>query len=86
KVVVAEDYETRASMDMATGEKTPIELPRANVLIYHLQGGVSVIVRPSGTEPKIKVYYSVPAATREEAEQQQKLLADAARGLLGFVK
>ena len=86
QVTVAEDYETRVSLDMATGEKTPIELPRANVLIYHLQGGVSVIVRPSGTEPKIKVYYSVPAATRAEAEQQQKLLATAARGLLGFAK
>ncbi len=54
-------------------------LPAANVLEYRLAGGHKVIVRPSGTEPKIKAYLFTTGATREDAETVQDKLAVAAK-------
>jgi phosphoglucomutase len=72
-----EDYETLKHTVEATGEKTDIHLPNANILIYYLQGGHQVIIRPSGTEPKIKVYYSVRSASEAEAEKiKEKIRKD----------
>jgi phosphoglucomutase len=44
---------------MSTGEEKIINLPKSNVLIYHTEDGTKVAARPSGTEPKIKFYFSV---------------------------
>ena len=52
-------------------------LPAANVLVYTLDGGATVIVRPSGTEPKIKTYFTTLGKDLSEAEAQKKTLADA---------
>ncbi|MBQ8621878.1 MAG: phospho-sugar mutase [Oscillospiraceae bacterium] len=52
-------------------------LPAANVLIYALEGGATVVVRPSGTEPKIKTYFTTLGKDLAEAEAQKKVLADA---------
>ena len=52
-------------------------LPSANVLVYTLEGGATVIVRPSGTEPKIKAYYTTLGKDLAEAEAQKNVLADA---------
>ena len=52
-------------------------LPGANVLVYTLEGGATVIVRPSGTEPKIKAYYTTLGKDLAEAEAQKAQLADA---------
>ena len=52
-------------------------LPAANVLVYTLEGGATVIVRPSGTEPKIKAYYTTLGKDLAEAEAQKNVLADA---------
>ena len=62
---------------------TPIDLPKSNVLEYRLENGCKVIVRPSGTEPKIKVYYSAKGATAAESEALIQKMAESARGLLG---
>lgn len=55
-VVIADDYMSSVSSNRLTGEEKPIDLPKSNVLAYTLSGANKIIVRPSGTEPKIKAY------------------------------
>ena len=61
EVLRVSDYKTSLVTDIATGETTPITLPKSNVLCYDLPGGNKAIVRPSGTEPKLKVYLTAVA-------------------------
>ncbi|MBR2284097.1 MAG: phospho-sugar mutase [Ruminococcus sp.] len=74
KVVRFEDYKLSISRDTATGEETALTLPKSNVLAFFLDGGSKVIVRPSGTEPKIKTYLTAKKPTHEEAEELEKKL------------
>ncbi len=53
------DYQSSICTNLITGEKTPINIPKSNVLIYHTEDGSTIAARPSGTEPKIKFYFSV---------------------------
>ena len=55
--------------DLVTGEQTVLNLPKSNVLSYSLEGGMGVIVRPSGTEPKVKVYVTAVGTTNENAAE-----------------
>ena len=57
-------------------------LPAANVLIYTLEGGATVVVRPSGTEPKIKTYFTTLGKDLQEAEAQKAVLAQALKPIL----
>ena len=57
-------------------------LPAANVLIYALEGGATVVVRPSGTEPKIKTYFTTLGKDLAEAEAQKAVLAEALKPIL----
>ena len=57
-------------------------LPAANVLVYGLEGGATAIVRPSGTEPKIKTYFTTLGKDLAEAEEQKKVLAEAFKPIL----
>lgn len=68
KVTGVLDYQSRVALDLTTGEKTPIALPRSNVLELLLGGQGSVIARPSGTEPKVKLYYTSVGETRQSAK------------------
>ncbi len=54
-----EDYQTSTAKDIVTGLTQDIDIPKSNVLIYHLKDGSKIAARPSGTEPKIKFYISV---------------------------
>ncbi len=67
-------------VDYAKPETTG--LPKANVLIYSLEDGSTVVVRPSGTEPKIKTYFTTLGKNLEEAEKAKEKLAEACKPLL----
>ncbi len=69
KVLSVSDYKKSEKICKITGEKTVIDLPSSNVLYYALENSCGVIVRPSGTEPKIKIYYTACAKTREDAQK-----------------
>jgi phosphoglucomutase len=57
-------------------------LPSANVLIYKLEDGETVIVRPSGTEPKIKIYYTTLGKDLEEAQAKKDKFAEALKPIM----
>ncbi|HNZ98515.1 phospho-sugar mutase [Ruminococcus sp.] len=77
KVERFEDYKAGTSKNIATGEVKELTLPKSNVLAFYLEGGCKAIVRPSGTEPKIKTYITAKAPTRAEAEViEQQIYAD----------
>lgn len=78
------DYQLSFKKDAKTGQERKVDLPKSNVLGYTLENGASVIVRPSGTEPKIKTYYTIVAPTMEEAEALHATIAAATNKLLGF--
>jgi phosphoglucomutase len=59
KVVTLFDYELQQVKDLKSGEVKPIDLPKSNVLQFLLEDGSKISARPSGTEPKIKFYFSV---------------------------
>ena len=62
KVVKINDYLLLTSADLLTGKKTPLPLEKSNVLQFFLEDGTKISVRPSGTEPKIKFYFSARTA------------------------
>jgi phosphomannomutase len=61
RVVVVEDYLNSTALNVLTGERLPINIPKSDVLIYYTEDGGKIAARPSGTEPKIKFYASVNA-------------------------
>jgi len=67
-VVQLLDYELQKGNNPQTGEEWPIELPKSNVLQFILADGSSISARPSGTEPKIKFYFSVNAKLNSAAD------------------
>ena len=73
-------YAVTRVTDYKDTEKTG--LPSANVLIYDLEGGATVVVRPSGTEPKIKTYFTTLGKDLTEAQAQKDKLAEALKPLL----
>ena len=81
KVIGRSDY----LESVAYGDKEgTIDLPKSNVLEYRMENGCKLIVRPSGTEPKIKIYLSGKGATRADSEAVIQKMKDAVPGLLGI--
>ena len=80
KVIGRSDYEASQSYGDKEGV---IDLTKSNVLEYRLENGCKLIVRPSGTEPKIKIYLSGKGATMEESLAEIEKMKAAAPGLLG---
>lgn len=72
------DYELQVGKNLQTGESWPIDLPKSNVLQFILADGTSISARPSGTEPKIKFYFSVngPLASAADFDKVEKELDD----------
>lgn len=67
KAVGADDYKKSVSVDFATGEESALTLPKSNVIALRFENGDKVVVRPAGTEPKIKVYTMVRGKDEKEA-------------------
>lgn len=68
EVIIIKDYQSSVTKNIETGETTPIELPKSNVLQFFTKDGSKVSVRPSGTEPKIKFYFGVKAGLKNKAD------------------
>lgn len=71
KVESLSDYQASTKKNLITGEVSKINIPKSNVLIYQTANGTRIAARPSGTEPKIKFYFSVNSSldTKENAEK-----------------
>ena len=78
------DYKASVSLNTQNGNTEVINLPKADVLSFALEDGSTVIVRPSGTEPKIKIYVNAIGATEIEADKKRADLLKAGSILLGF--
>ena len=83
KVLKFKDIEKDVEKDMATGNITKTGLPKSNVLYYELEDNNWCCVRPSGTEPKIKLYMGVKGKTEEEADAK---LEDLKNAMVAIVK
>ncbi len=76
RVVCVEDYQSSEAKNLITNEIETIDVPKSNVLIYYLEDGTKIAARPSGTEPKIKFYFSVnePLHDLSEVKATEQLL------------
>lgn len=78
EVVYIGDYKTSIAKNLADGTEAAIDLPKSNVLAYKAKDGNGIIVRPSGTEPKIKAYITaIGKCKKDAAETADKLIEDA---------
>ncbi len=68
KVIRIEDYKLSIAKNVITGKEEPIDIPKSNVLIYYTEDGSKIALRPSGTEPKIKFYFSVNTTLKNASE------------------
>ncbi len=76
RVVCVEDYQSSKALDLMSNETYAIKIPKSDVLIYYLEDGSKICARPSGTEPKIKFYFSVNselASIEKYASVEQEL-------------
>jgi len=77
KVAKVCDYKKSVATDLLTGKEEEITLPKSDVLAFYLPDNKKFIIRPSGTEPKIKFYFFVKGKDMEDAETQMKKLSKA---------
>lgn len=83
-VVKVSDYLLRKETDVATGSVTDIDLPKSNVIALHLADDNAVIIRPSGTEPKIKLYITSVGKDKDNAAKICEKLVVASKEILGI--
>jgi phosphoglucomutase len=78
------DYELQKGKNLQTGEEWAIDLPKSNVLQFELADGTKISARPSGTEPKIKFYFSVntPLESAAKFHETEKMLDDKIAGII----
>ncbi len=81
-VVTVRDYSANVKTDIATGAKSEIGSPLTNCVYYELENGGFICVRPSGTEPKLKIYFSVKAHNKQDAEAALEKMQKAVQKLI----
>ena len=74
KVVEIRDYKTSEAKDLLTGKVTPIDLPKSDVLQFFTETGSKISIRPSGTEPKIKFYFSMKGKIESGIDESMERL------------
>ena len=86
EVVAIRDYSAAKRTEVASGKVEEMDIPKCNCVYYELKGGSFVCVRPSGTEPKLKIYYSIKAkdettanAKLEEMQREVNALLESAK-------
>ena len=84
KVVKVSDYQLKKETDLLTGEVEQLTLPTSNVIALHLEGDNGVIIRPSGTEPKIKLYITAVGTDKDNAFAVCDEIVTASKQLLGL--
>ncbi|MGN1432927.1 MAG: phospho-sugar mutase [Ruminococcus sp.] len=84
KVIKVCDYLLKKETDINTGESSDINLPKSNVISLNLEGDNAVIIRPSGTEPKIKLYITAVGSDKADAEAICESLVKSSKELLGI--
>lgn len=82
-VTCVRDYSKNVKIDLASGETSEIGSPLTNCVYYELENGSFICVRPSGTEPKLKIYFSVKSNNKQDAEAALQKMQAAAKKLLG---
>ncbi len=87
-VVTLLDYEKQIGKNLITGESWKIDLPKSNVLQFITEDGSKISARPSGTEPKIKFYFSVHTTLKDKAsfDQQYQNLQDKINGIIASMQ
>lgn len=83
KVIAVRDYKTSVRRDLLSGETEKITLPESNVIYLELENDNNFIIRPSGTEPKIKLYCLLKGDTAEEAEKLAELVKTDIKNIVG---
>jgi phosphoglucomutase len=73
KVTTLKDYQAGTSQDLTSGKTEPLDFPKSNVLQFLTEDGSKISVRPSGTEPKIKFYFSVKGSLPNEEDYYERL-------------
>ena len=70
------DNETSTQKKITTGDKKAIDLPKSNVIKYMLEGNSSAVLRPSGTEPKLKLYLAISSENEASARELENKIAN----------
>jgi len=88
RVIKINDFELQISHDLQSGSKTPLDLIKSDVLQFFLEDGSKISVRPSGTEPKIKFYFSVNTklVSADKFEENEKILDKRIRDIIKDMK
>ena len=76
KILEVRDYETSTQTILGTGEKKEIDLPKSNVIKYMLDGNSCAVLRPSGTEPKLKLYLAISSENEVSARELENKIAN----------
>ena len=76
------DYSKNIRTDVVTGKQTEIGSPLTNCVYYELENGSFICVRPSGTEPKLKIYFSVKSRNKADAECALEKMQTAVKAIM----
>ena len=84
KVLAIADYKAGIKKNLINGNEETIELPKSDVISFILDKNAKVIIRPSGTEPKIKAYYTTTDNDRKNAIKLEEVVSEDFKNIIGF--